>query len=131
MQLTRRRVHNADTPGVHLHHRVPHMLSPDQLRLLHPRKRLTPILPPRPKDLAAQAAGSEHPDKAQQGSAKASGDRNSASVGLGASDSHPSIFVHLKCSDVLRKRSLISPRAGSGLLALTCWVFFPPAKRGR
>jgi len=52
-----------DTPGVHLHHRVPHMLTPEQLRLLHPRKRLAPILPPTPKELAA----SEAPELAESG----------------------------------------------------------------
>eukprot|EP00983_Pelagomonas_calceolata_P011202 360216-Pelagomonas_calceolata.AAC.6 len=54
---------NSDTPGVHLHHRVPHMLTPEQLRLLHPRKRLAPILPPTPKELAA----SEAPELAESG----------------------------------------------------------------
>jgi nitric-oxide synthase len=33
-----------DTPGVHLHHRVPHLLSPDELRLLHPRRALAPYV---------------------------------------------------------------------------------------
>ncbi|KAL6757450.1 hypothetical protein V8C86DRAFT_1669624 [Haematococcus lacustris] len=40
-----------DTPGVHLHHRVPHMLSPAELKLLHPRKRLAPLVPPTPRQL--------------------------------------------------------------------------------
>lgn len=42
----------ADTPGVHLHHRLPHMLSPEQLRLLHPRKRLAGATPPTPAELS-------------------------------------------------------------------------------
>jgi len=33
-----------DTPGVHLHHRVPHLLSPSELRLLHPRRALAPYV---------------------------------------------------------------------------------------
>lgn len=33
------------------------MLTPDQLRLLHPRKRLAPFVPPTPKDLAGGGAG--------------------------------------------------------------------------
>lgn len=45
----------ADTPGVHLHHRVPHMLSPEELKILHPRKRLAPVVPPSPRDAAASA----------------------------------------------------------------------------
>jgi hypothetical protein len=40
-----------DTPGVHLHHRVPHMLAPDELKLLHPRRRLAPFSPPSPLDI--------------------------------------------------------------------------------
>jgi hypothetical protein len=35
------------------------MLTPNQLRLLHPRKRLSAILPPTPKDLAALGLGPE------------------------------------------------------------------------
>jgi nitric-oxide synthase len=33
-----------DTPGVHLHHRVPHLLSPEELKLLHPRRALAPYV---------------------------------------------------------------------------------------
>ncbi|KAF8070981.1 nitric oxide synthase [Scenedesmus sp. PABB004] len=40
-----------DTPGVHLHHRVPHMLTPAELRLLHPRKRLLAYAPPTPLEV--------------------------------------------------------------------------------
>ena len=47
----------ADTPGVHLHHRVPHMLTPEQLRLLHPRSRLAPVVPRTPRELALAAFG--------------------------------------------------------------------------
>lgn len=46
----------ADTPGVHLHHRVQHMLSPEELKLLHPRKRLLPCVPSSPSQLSQQAA---------------------------------------------------------------------------
>ncbi len=44
----------ADTPGVHLHHRLPHLLSPEELKELHPRKRLRPYYPPMPQDLTPQ-----------------------------------------------------------------------------
>ncbi|MEW5318490.1 MAG: hypothetical protein WDW38_009708 [Sanguina aurantia] len=40
-----------DTPGVHLHHRLPHMLTPEELRLLHPRKRLAAFVPPTPREV--------------------------------------------------------------------------------
>ncbi|KAG1679418.1 hypothetical protein FOA52_007709 [Chlamydomonas sp. UWO 241] len=40
-----------DTPGVHLHHRIPHMLSPEELRAIHPRKRLAAFVPPTPLEL--------------------------------------------------------------------------------
>ncbi|KAL0044056.1 hypothetical protein WJX82_006266 [Trebouxia sp. C0006] len=43
-----------DTPGVHLHHRLPHLLSPEELKELHPRKRLRPYYPPMPQDLTPQ-----------------------------------------------------------------------------
>ncbi len=52
---------SADTPGVHLHHRVPHMLSPAELKLLHPRKRLQPLIPPTPLDLTSRASPSPSP----------------------------------------------------------------------
>lgn len=29
-----------DTPGLHLHHRIPHMLTPEENKQLHPRKRV-------------------------------------------------------------------------------------------
>ena len=44
----------ADTPGVHLHHRLPHLLSPEELKELHPRKQLRPYYPPMPQDLTPQ-----------------------------------------------------------------------------
>lgn len=47
----------ADTPGVHLHHRIPHMLTPDELKLLHPRKRLKAYLPPTPLQLLEEEEG--------------------------------------------------------------------------
>lgn len=43
-----------DTPGVHLHHRVPHMLAPDELKLLQPRRRLTAFIPPPPLEVMSQ-----------------------------------------------------------------------------
>ena len=42
-----------DTPGLHLHHRVPHMLTPEENKELHPRKRLRAHVPPSPADLGA------------------------------------------------------------------------------
>ena len=48
-----------DTPGVHLHHRVPHMLAPDELKLLHPRRRLAPFRPPTPLDILTEGEGEE------------------------------------------------------------------------
>ena len=50
---------DADTPGVHLHHRLPHLLSPEELRELHPRKRLRPYYPPLPQDLTPHAEEAE------------------------------------------------------------------------
>ena len=44
----------ADTPGIHLHHRLPHMLSPEELKELHPRRRLKPYYPPTPQDIAQE-----------------------------------------------------------------------------
>lgn len=41
----------ADTPGVHLHHRLPHMLTPEQLKAIHPSKWLRPYVAPQPADL--------------------------------------------------------------------------------
>lgn len=40
-----------DTPGLHLHHRVPHLLTPEENKELHPRKRLRAHVPPSPADL--------------------------------------------------------------------------------
>ena len=42
----------ADTPGVHLHHRLPHLLSPEELKKLHPRRRLKPYFAPTPESLS-------------------------------------------------------------------------------
>eukprot|EP00887_Chlorella_sp_A99_P005985 scaffold27.g5985.t1 len=47
-----------DTPGLHLHHRMPHLLSPAENKLLHPRRRLRPYVPPSPAELAAEHAPS-------------------------------------------------------------------------
>lgn len=60
----------ADTPGVHLHHRVPHMLAPDELRLLHPRRRLAPFTPPSPAAILQEQEG-EDGEGEEQGSAAA------------------------------------------------------------
>lgn len=49
----------ADTPGVHLHHRIPHMLTPGELKLLHPRRRLTAFAPPTPLEVTVQQAEDE------------------------------------------------------------------------
>jgi nitric-oxide synthase len=60
----------ADTPGVHLHHRVPHMLSPEELKLMHPRKRLVPVVPPSPRELTlgpARATGPPAGSRARGG----------------------------------------------------------------
>ena len=54
----------ADTPGVHLHHRLIHMLSPAELKAIHPWKKLRPYLAPAPLELAALNA-----DEASAGSA--------------------------------------------------------------
>jgi hypothetical protein len=48
-----------DTPGVHLHHRVPHMLSPEELKLLHPRRRLQVTTPSTPLDLATSCSNTQ------------------------------------------------------------------------
>lgn len=53
-----------DTPGVHLHHRVPHMLSPDELRRLHPRRRLRAFKPPTPLELSEEDASDGNDDTA-------------------------------------------------------------------
>lgn len=72
----------ADTPGVHLHHRVPHMLPPDELKLLHPRRRLAPFSPPSPLDIVTeqQEEGEEGEAAAEQSNWK---DRVRAQAGSG------------------------------------------------
>lgn len=35
-----------DTPGLHLDHRLPHILTPSELKEIHPRKKLRPYLAP-------------------------------------------------------------------------------------
>eukprot|EP00468_Gymnochlora_sp_CCMP2014_P009212 CAMPEP_0167746952 /NCGR_PEP_ID=MMETSP0110_2-20121227/4001_1 /TAXON_ID=629695 /ORGANISM="Gymnochlora sp., Strain CCMP2014" /LENGTH=483 /DNA_ID=CAMNT_0007631779 /DNA_START=85 /DNA_END=1536 /DNA_ORIENTATION=+ len=37
-----------DTPGVHLHHRMQHTLTPEEVKVLHPRGRLRPFIAPSP-----------------------------------------------------------------------------------
>eukprot|EP00798_Chlamydomonas_sp_ICE-L_P007381 gene7381-505_t len=55
-----------DTPGVHLHHRVPHMLAPDELRLMHPHKKLAAFVAPTPKELT-EPEEAEEEDEDEQG----------------------------------------------------------------
>lgn len=43
--------HLLDTPGVHLHHRVPHMLTPEEAGELHPKRKLKAFVAPRPADV--------------------------------------------------------------------------------
>jgi len=38
--------HLFDTPGVHLHHRLPHILSEEELKLIHPTRRIRPFVTP-------------------------------------------------------------------------------------
>lgn len=57
----------ADTPGVHLHHRLPHLLSPEELKELHPRKRLRPYYPPLPQDLTPHVEEAESRGSSAQG----------------------------------------------------------------
>ncbi|KAL4452720.1 hypothetical protein ABPG75_008382 [Micractinium tetrahymenae] len=40
-----------DTPGLHLHHRVPHLLTPQENKQLHPRRKIRPYVPPSPSEL--------------------------------------------------------------------------------
>ena len=49
-----------DTPGVHLDHRLPHLLSPEELKQLHPRRRLTAYHPPAPHSLSEMEAGNRN-----------------------------------------------------------------------
>ena len=45
-----------DTPGLHLHHRVPHILTPEENKELHPRKRLKGFVPsPSPAQVITDA----------------------------------------------------------------------------
>ncbi len=47
-----------DTPGLHIHHRMPHILTPDENKGLHPRKRLVGRSAPAPSFSEAQATPS-------------------------------------------------------------------------
>ncbi|PNH09434.1 putative nitric oxide synthase, partial [Tetrabaena socialis] len=51
-----------DTPGVHLHHRIPHMLSPPELKLFHPRRRLTAVVPTLPLEFLEEASEEREPE---------------------------------------------------------------------
>lgn len=42
-----------DTPGLHLHHRVPHLLTPEENKALHPRKKLSAWVSPALADAIA------------------------------------------------------------------------------
>ncbi len=46
-----------DTPGLHLHHRIPHILTPEENKELHPRKRLRAHIPPPPAELVLLNGG--------------------------------------------------------------------------
>jgi len=37
-----------DTPGLHIHHRLPHILTPDENKLLHPKKKIQGYTPENP-----------------------------------------------------------------------------------
>eukprot|EP00879_Flechtneria_rotunda_P017821 GHRR01018680.1.p1 GENE.GHRR01018680.1~~GHRR01018680.1.p1 ORF type:complete len:565 (+),score=194.15 GHRR01018680.1:1522-3216(+) len=52
-----------DTPGVHLHHRIPHMLTPTELKLLHPRKQLTAYSPAAPLEIYREQQEYEQLDR--------------------------------------------------------------------
>lgn len=45
---------HADTPGLHFHHRLMHMLPPDAVKQMHPRKPLAPYTATSPLSLAWQ-----------------------------------------------------------------------------
>lgn len=40
--------------GLHLHNRMPHILMPDELKAMHPTRRLRPYVPPTPAALAEE-----------------------------------------------------------------------------
>jgi len=55
-----------DTPGLHLHHRVPHILTPAENKDLHPRKKLRAYIPMPPGDLLILVnGGSKEEDPAR------------------------------------------------------------------
>lgn len=45
-----------DTPGVHLHHRIIHLLDADDVKALQPRKRLSPYVAPTPRQVCDELA---------------------------------------------------------------------------
>lgn len=45
----------SDTPGLHIFHRILHLLSPDEMASLHPRKCLKPFIAPSPFELTNKA----------------------------------------------------------------------------
>ncbi|GMH44225.1 hypothetical protein BSKO_12159 [Bryopsis sp. KO-2023] len=51
-----------DTPGLHLFHRVPHLLSPEEMTKLQPRRRLRPYIAPSPLALTMQQSSSRMPN---------------------------------------------------------------------
>lgn len=59
--------YTTDTPGVHLHHRLAHMLTPEELKSLHPRRTLRAYVPPTPLDICqAEEEATEMADQAVQ-----------------------------------------------------------------
>lgn len=84
-----------DTPGLHLHHRIPHILTPDENKALHPRRRLRPYAAPSLGDLlpgvasptaagaAAGGRGSAAAGRQQAGAAGGPGGRPLASYWWG------------------------------------------------
>ncbi|WIA31824.1 hypothetical protein OEZ86_002691 [Tetradesmus obliquus] len=70
-----------DTPGVHLHHRIPHMLTPAELRLLHPRKRLLPFSPPSPLDILRAQEEEDLGDSNEDGFSSSTCSSSSSDIG--------------------------------------------------
>lgn len=46
-----------DTPGLHLHHRLPHILLPEEIKLLNPRKQLRSFVAPSPSSIEGDGQG--------------------------------------------------------------------------
>jgi hypothetical protein len=78
-----------DTPGVHLHHRIPHMLTPAELRLLHPRKRLMAFSPPSPLDILREQEDDNDDGDAQLEDSFTSSSSSSSGPNAGSSSDKP------------------------------------------